>query len=243
MRVHTRRLLLSERWPYKVLLKVIPLHTLRPLRYELHLAWVRLHARAVRRRFDRARDLLVNVGCGDRGQPGWVNVDGFRAPGVTCVFDCRSGLPFPDGAARAIFSEHLLEHLDYAEEAPWFLRECHRVLERGGVLRIIVPDAEQYLRAYVADGWTPLLRFRQEQNGMQTEDIRNLATKMELINELFRQGFQHRFAYDYETLELLLRRSGFETVRRQRFGCSVMPELAIDLPERAAESLYTEAIK
>jgi predicted SAM-dependent methyltransferase len=44
-----------------------------------------------------------------------------------------------------IFSEHFFEHL-YIDEAAELFRECHRLLNTGGVLRIAVPDAD--LRTY-----------------------------------------------------------------------------------------------
>src|SRR5262249_52597336 len=144
-----------------------------------------------------------------------------------------------------IFSEHFVEHLDYTEDIPFFLSECHRVLEDGGVLRIVVPDAERYLRAYCAHGWAELREVR-TLSGPDLKDPHTGGsdhTKMELINEVFRQADQHRFAYDTETLCLLLERHRFRHVGRTAFGCSTLPELCIDSPERADESLYVEAIK
>ena len=69
------------------------------------------------------------------------------------------------------------------------------------------------------------------------------ATRMEVVNAHFRQGSQHRFSYDAETLQLALRTRGFEAVTRVEFGESRLPELAIDEPARASESLYMEATK
>ena len=66
---------------------------------------------------------------------------------------------------------------------------------------------------------------------------------MELINVVFRQGFEHKYAYDYETLEFLLHRYGFSNVQQQKFGESWMEELSIDWERRASESLYVEAMK
>jgi len=229
-----RKRLLRDRWASRQLLKVLPLPVVQAVRYELKLAVVRTSNRAARRRYRDARALLINIGCGPEGVDGWVNVDSARRPGVTCVYDARRDLPFPDGSARAIFSEHFLEHLDYYEEAPRLLADCWRVLQPGGVLRIIVPDAEQYFNAYVADGWEAMRKLR---------GCGDFRTKMEVVNEVFRQGIQHKFAYDYETLAELCRRAGFSRVERAAFQRSSMPALAIDQPRRAAESLYVEATK
>jgi len=95
---------------------------------------------------------LVNLGCGLSGKIGWVNVDIIKFPNVNCIYDCRKSLPFPENSVKSIFCEHFIEHLDYKEEVP-FLTECYRVLRVGGVIRIIVPDAEKYLRVYCEKGW------------------------------------------------------------------------------------------
>lgn len=224
--------------------KILPLHTLLPLRDELFLAWVRLKTRGAPRRFRDARNLLVNVGAGGRGHAGWINVDVHPAPGVTLIYDCRKYLPFPDGSVRGIFTEHFLEHLDYTEEVPYFMAECHRALQPGGVLRIVVPDAGRYLHAYATEGWNELGRIRPlEADGTDSYLHCRYNTRMELINVLFRHGRHHKWAYDYETLEFLLRRNAFSAVAQSEFGRSALPELCIDLPLRASESLYVEATK
>jgi hypothetical protein len=79
----------------RVACRVLPPHVLEQMKFELHMFWVRLGARQTRRAFQGGKDLLVNVGAGDTGRKGWVNVDGFRGPGVNCVYDVRTDLPFP----------------------------------------------------------------------------------------------------------------------------------------------------
>ena len=66
---------------------------------------------------------------------------------------------------------------------------------------------------------------------------------MELINVVFRQGHEHKFAYDFATLHFVLQRYGFSTVVRQGYGKSLMPELCLDQAVRASESLYVDAKK
>jgi hypothetical protein len=66
---------------------------------------------------------------------------------------------------------------------------------------------------------------------------------MELVNAVFRQGAEHKFAYDAETLMLDLRAAGFSAVQRQAFGKSFAEDALLDTPERASESLYVEARK
>lgn len=205
---------------------------------------LRIKTKSLPQRYENAKDLLVNIGVGSYGKPGWINLDVYPAEGVNCVYDCRKSLPFPDNSVKGIFSEHFFEHLDYVEEVPLFLQECYRVLQHQGVIRLIVPDGEKYLRAYCIEGWQELSEIR-PLDAEQTDVHYNFKynTKMELINFVFRQGFEHKYAYDYTNLEFLLYKYGFVRVMKQEFGKSQLSELAIDRQIRASESLYVEAVK
>jgi len=198
----------------------------------------------VANQYQNSDELLVNLGAGPHGKPGWINVDICNSSGVNCVYDCRKSFPFSDNSAKGIFTEHFFEHLDYAEEIPQFLSECYRVLKIGGVVRIVVPDVEKYLRAYCQEGWQELSIIRPLDSERRDFHFNcKYDTKIELINAVFRQGYEHKYAYDYETLELLLYRYGFSTVKRQEYGKSLLDELCIDQQIRASESLYVEAVK
>jgi predicted SAM-dependent methyltransferase len=228
----------------KLLYKIIPRHTFLPFYYELYLFRVRLFSGGEKKKYIGAKNLKVNIGCGPKGKQGWVNVDAFPAPGVNCIVDSRKSLPFPDNSVQMIFCEHFFEHVDYTEEAPHFISECYRVLQPGGVLRIIVPDIEIYLRGYFEKDWETLKKARPLDDNHNDVYMKcPYANKMELVNVVFRQGFEHRYAYDYENMEHVLKRFGFPKVVRQTFGQSLIQELAIDSPERASESLYAEAQK
>jgi predicted SAM-dependent methyltransferase len=127
---------------------------------------------------------------------------------------------------------------------PHFLSECHRVLKKGGVLRLIIPDAEKYLRAYCNGGWDELERIRPLCPGhIDAHAHCKYNTPMELVNVIFRQGHQHKYAYDFETLHFLLHRYGFSEVVLQEYGTSLMPELRLDQASRASESIYVDAKK
>jgi len=228
----------------RLLLKMMPVHAYVVVRTEWTMLKVRVRSRRAAAAFAGQRGLMVNIGAGRLGKPGWVNVDAFPGPHVSCVYDCRKQLPFEDGSVRAIFCEHFFEHIDYTEEVPRFLSECRRVLEPGGRLRLIVPDAGRYIRAYAESGWDALAALRTL--GADRSDPflgGQYQTKMELINVLFRQGHEHKFAYDFETMAYVLDRYGFVGIQQQAFGVTAASGLglAIDEPARAVESLYVEA--
>jgi predicted SAM-dependent methyltransferase len=153
--------------------------------------------------------------------------------------DIRKRLPFTDGSASRVLAEHVLEHLDFATDALNVAREVWRVLEVGGRFRVIVPDCERHLRAYIqgsCEGW-------QELGWDLSAMPADIHTPMHIINHVFHQGGEHLFGYDFDTLELLLKKAGFSFVERCRFGESRDPRLAIDLDVHKAYSLYVDAVK
>jgi SAM-dependent methyltransferase len=198
-----------------------------------------------RRKFQQADRARVNIGCGSRPTPGWFNLDISRDPAVI-FWDCRRGLPFRDGSVEAIYAEHLLEHLDPETEAKLFLGECRRCLLPHGVLRLVVPDAGMYIRLYGGswDTFAAIRPLRKESASYYDAWLGcSYRTQMEFINAVFRQNGEHKFAYDAETLCLLLRDAGFARVVKQEFGVSLDPKMAPDSSDRRAESLYVEAVK
>ena len=68
-------------------------------------------------------------------------------------------------------------------------------------------------------------------------------TKMQFMNAIFRQRAEHKYAYDAETLVLVMREAGFMNVVVQQFGVSIDPNMAPDSNDRRTESLYVEAVK
>ncbi len=229
-----------RRW----LSSLVPVHVLRPFRAECQMAWLRLKTRGLYKKYREKKNLLVNIGCGDQGKTGWVNVDCRALPGVNCICDPRQQLPFSDSSVRAIYTEHFFEHIDYTEEVPVFLDECLRVLKPGGLLRIVVPDIAKYIAAYSEMGWEAMHKLRTIDD--QLHDAANGSqwhTKMEVLNHLFRQGHEHKYAYDSETLKWVLEHCGFKNVTVSECGQSRDPECAIDNSSRSFESLYVEAEK
>jgi predicted SAM-dependent methyltransferase len=228
----------------RFLKSLAPLPVWAALRMEFYLFRIRMGRSRLQQEYSGAHEALVNFGAGSSGLEGWINVDAYRCPGVNFVWDCRYPVPLPDACARGVFSEHFLEHLEYETEVRDFLRECHRIMRPGAVIRIVVPDAGAYIRAYSAPDWQDLIRLRQLRDG-RTDPAYAIIyqTKMQLINVLYRQFGEHKYAYDSETLTALLEEVGFSEAKVVAYKQSRLPELAIDLEVRASESLYVEAVR
>lgn len=88
-------------------------------------------------------DFHVDLGCG-RAKKGRFGIDRFYDEGVNWVqdLDARPVLPFADESIKSIVTHHFLEHL--SDGFLPLMDECHRVLEIGGIMRIIVPLFPSY---------------------------------------------------------------------------------------------------
>lgn len=181
------------------------------------------------------QNLLVNVGCGPFGKPDWINLDLYSHPNVTLRTDARKNLPLADNSCSGIH----VEHLEPTDERPDFLQNCYRCLQSGGVLRIIVPDAELYIKAYLESGWE---NFNYIGCGGDVPE-KTFKTKMQALNHVFVQGWEHYGGYDAETLELELSNAGFTNIKHREWKQGDFPKECIDREQHCTYSLYFEAIK
>ena len=196
------------------------------------------------------RGLKLHIGAGKRRLAGWVNID--VAPAELAI-DLRWGLPFGDGAASHVFLSHFLEHMSRFD-ADRLVRDIHRVLGDGGVVRIVVPSFRSYARAYLdADRrffalqrerwpWTAALHT-------DLERILGYAAGADADPRTFLRD--HRYGYDFETLAHLLSAAGFTDVVESGYMASGDPALRVDDHSACADvaldgrafSLFVEARK
>lgn len=90
----------------------------------------------------------LNLGCGKRYFEDWTNVDFVSNSPYVRRHDLTLGIPLPDKSFRVVYHSHVLEHFTKSY-ASHFIHECYRVLEKGGVIRVVVPDLEQIVRQYL----------------------------------------------------------------------------------------------
>lgn len=90
----------------------------------------------------------LNIGCGGLFDPSWTNVDLVSRDESIIAADITKSLPFSNDAYSLVYHSHVLEHLQ-KDEGVFFIEECHRVLQPGGIIRIAVPDLETMARLYL----------------------------------------------------------------------------------------------
>ncbi len=150
-------------------------------------------------------DRRLHVGSGSQHLDGWINLDIRPLPGVDVVVDVTRGLAFSD--IDAVFAEHFLEHLA-ADDALSFMSEVRRILRPDGRFRLSTPNLD----------WVWLTHYRLEADA--DDKVRGALA----LNRAF-HGWEHKFLWNRETLELALSATGFRDLSWHRHGDSDREEL------------------
>jgi SAM-dependent methyltransferase len=168
--------------------------------------------------------------------------------------DLRRPLPFSDETAEAIYASHLLEHL-YYNEAQRLLNDCYRVLQPGGVLRLVVPDLQSVLEEYCGatpfDGErdAPAFTLRadrvNERLGLRHIEAPRGGVAIRIYKAL--TDFDvHKWMYDTESLIHYVEAAGFQNVARMEFQQSRITDIAeLEVPGRVLHGagICVEAVK
>jgi predicted SAM-dependent methyltransferase len=186
-------------------------------------------------------ELRLHIGCGGRIMPGWINIDMRPGAGILVMRLPKGLRKLKDDSVYRIYASHFLEHLGYREEAMSFVQECYRILVPGGVLRIVVPEIELIIRAYV----TSDPGFFEIQRSMHPEWC---TTKLEHLMYALQQNGEHRYGYDFETIKKLLSQGGFLQVERSDYNKSSFFGPGIDYRAETDNtgrnlSLFIDAVK
>jgi predicted SAM-dependent methyltransferase len=161
--------------------------------------------------FAEAKQPKLHIGCGQNIRPGWLNTDNFPKAHGAMHLDATRRFPFPDSVFDYAFSEHMIEHVPYADGFS-MLKECRRVLKPGGRIRLSTPDF-----AFLMD------LTRADRSDLQRAYITWTAKKyfpdaphdnpMFVINNFVRE-WGHTFIYDERTLREALAEAGFTDITR-----------------------------
>lgn len=188
-------------------------------------------------------------------------------PDNIMVHNLAKGIPFVSNSVDAIYHSHMLEHLD-RDVAEKFLLEAHRVLKRGGIHRIVVPDFETVCRTYIAhiessdrqqeelayhDKYIALLieqSVRREGFGTSQQSFWRRFVENLILGDARRRGETHQWMYDRINLKAKLINAGYAEVHTKEYNTSLIPrwnEYGLDIDENGnqykPESLYIEARK
>ncbi|WAB96739.1 glycosyltransferase [Pseudomonas putida] len=136
--------------------------------------------------------IYLNLGCADHPRQGFINID-VESTGADLQWKPGQALPWDQGTVPGIYSAHLLERLE-RNQGIRLLHECRRVLQPGGVIRLVCADLEALVDDYVNN------RTRPEAPGVG---------RAERLNKALRQ---HTWTFDAEELTRICTMVGLEPI-------------------------------
>ncbi len=162
----------------------------------------------------------LNLGCGGNLLEGWLNSDILDVRNGVIFIDVRDILPFENDTFDFVYSEHLLEHVNY-DEGEGMLKECFRILKKGGVCRISTPDLGFLIEFYANDTLE-----NKEYLEWASEFYWHFTTysKASVINHYLR-SWGHKCIWDFQLLKDSCERIGLRNVRKENVGRSAFQEL------------------
>jgi ubiquinone/menaquinone biosynthesis C-methylase UbiE len=194
----------------------------------------------------------LHLGCFDRVFEGWVNTDVTmhifisRIPMLAAILhrvriisaeryrqhyagtfrmvrymNVTKKFRFPDETFDYVYCSHLLEHL-YVDQATFCVREVYRVLKRGGIFRVSVPDLDLVIANY---------------NPGQIELFLDAIFESRKQNDKNR----HHWHYNETSLKRLLSLQEFTNVVRCAFRQGRCAD--VSMIDNRSESLFIEAEK
>lgn len=87
--------------------------------------------------------MKINIGCGRDYREGWINTD--SSPHVKCDYQNNIGfenLPCESEMFELVYISGVLEQIGPNDQLIHAMNECWRVLEPGGKIVIVVPNAK-----------------------------------------------------------------------------------------------------
>jgi predicted SAM-dependent methyltransferase len=209
----------------------------------------------------RDKEIKINLGCGGRPLPGYINVDvdsleemKARYPqetfpeGVEVYQYDIFHLPFPDSSVDEVKADSLLEHLSFLEE-PQLFGEVKRVLKPGGVFVFSVPDFEALVRLWLdaRDEWCDF--YRNDPDAIKSQhwfgqysygtDSRWGYLTASLYGPQNSPGQYHKNCYTLPKIRAILTRLDLEEVQVSRFRWKGERDLMILVKARKRSHLQS----
>ena len=122
------------------------------------------------------RPIKLNIGCGSKPLPGYVNIDSDDLDTLRSRYPSRQfnesikifqydifNLPYEDASVDEVKADSLIEHLSFVEE-PKFFFEVVRVLRPGGIFDFSTTNFEEVVKLWLAadDEWKDFFKNNDE---------------------------------------------------------------------------------
>jgi len=187
-------------------------------------------------------NIKLNVGASPIWKKeGWHTLDHkARQQSETSILGDASNIPLEDCSCDTIFNSHMFEHIPHVNLEN-ILIEFNRVLKKDGILRILTPDLKKIAKAYVDKNDDFFKKAKLEDESIRTDlgyggMFMNFVVSPGQDTALFNRqltefisGYAHIYLYDFEMLEILLKRCGFYSICQKEFCDSEYPDYKVPM--------------
>ncbi len=204
----------------------------------------------------------LHLGCANHILDGWVNVDyslGARVAGTPFLGRLAKGVglfnmdwddriflhnlvetfPWQDNDVQVVYSSHTLEHMT-REDGYRFLSECFRVLEPGGIIRMVVPDLSFIVKSY-NNGDIKAENFVESLHVLYDTGGGKFAKVKKKLAPFFQ--FPHKCMYDTAALVRTMTSVGFQAESRAPFDSEISDIEKIEKRGRTTNAVIVEGVK
>lgn len=138
--------------------------------------------------------MKLNLGCGSKKLPGFINIDIRKEVNPDLVADITKLTSFKENFVDLIYACHVIEHFDRYEVVK-MMQRWHYLLKLNGILRLSVPDMEAVFAHYFY--WKNL----EDLDGFIWGGQKN-------------EYDYHKSGWDYQTLAQYLEKAGFVNIKK-----------------------------
>lgn len=139
----------------------------------------------------------LHLGCGERFLEGYIHIDFNYYPHIDYQCSIDNLYMFEDNSIDLIYSSHNIEYFD-RDEIITVLQEWKRVLKKGGILRLAVPDFESLIKIY--------------------NKTKNLGSILGPLYGKWKMNdsthLYHKTVYDFKDLKNILLNTGFKNIKK-----------------------------
>lgn len=196
----------------------------------------------------------LNLGCGLTYHKDWTNIDFVSTSEQVLAHNLLSGIPEPDSSFEVVYHSHVLEHFPKAKAVD-FIKECYRVLQPNGIIRIAIPDLEQiglnyikYLNESLNNvpgasekyNWTMLELFDQVVRSASGGDMVDYIKDASKNNDAF---LLERNGYEVKRIMEMMRKKGEQNPPSSYSIASKMKSIPKRIKEKAIQLMLGDDYK
>lgn len=181
----------------------------------------------------KTKKTYLYVGCGHHRMNGFTHVEisvgkqykkGGNVGPPDILADITRHIPLENNSVDLVFSRATLEHLTYQQLINHFL-ECHRLIKKGGYIRMSVPDMDIMVKNYL-DKKEDVEKAKSEGeisiDKMPCENHTDLFIQRVLYHD-------HYYLHNFDTLSRALKKTGFTNIKTVKPGQCQISDITEEL--------------